>query len=161
MANRANLSGPGYAGCRATGVKLLRLHPVIALCLILGGVSACYWGVLKNGYVWDDRISFLDYPQLMSFEGLKNALLNPSLFFPANYYRPLTTIQLFMELRIAEREPWLLHAVSLLIHLANTALVFLLWRRLVGRFGGVSGNSETHPAVPWFAAAIYGFHPAL
>ena len=161
MANRASLSGSGYAGCRATDVKLLRLHPVIALCLILAGVSACYWGVLENGYVWDDRISFLDYPQLMSFEGLKNALLNPSLFFPANYYRPLTTIQLFMELRIAEREPWLLHAVSLLIHLANTALVFLLGRRLVVRFGALTGDGETSRTVPWFAAAIYGFHPAL
>src|SRR3970040_1758834 len=111
MANRANLSGPGYAGCTATGVKLLRLHPVIALCLILAGVSACYWGVLKNGYVWDDRISFLDYP-------------------------------LFMDPRIAEREPWLLHAVSLLIHLANTALVFLLGRRLVVRFGALTGDGE-------------------
>jgi hypothetical protein len=142
-------------------MKPIRFNPLIVLGLILAGVTACYWGVLENGYVWDDRISFVDYPQLMSWEGLKQGLSNPSLFFPANYYRPLTSIQLYMELRIAEREPWLLHAVSLLIHLANTALVFLLGRRLVTRFGAPGGNGEASRTIPWLAAAIYGFHPAL
>ncbi len=140
-------------------MKTLRFNPIITLCLILAGVTACYWGVLRNGYVWDDRISFLDYPQLMSWDGLKQALSNPGLFFPANYYRPLTTLHIFIELKIGGREPWVLHAVSLLIHLANTGLVFWLGRRLVVRFSPLIGDGGR--AIPWIAAALYGFHPAL
>ena len=140
-------------------MKTMRFNPIITLCLILAGVTACYWEVLRNGYVWDDRISFLDVPQLMSWEGLKQALSNPSLFFPANYYRPLTTIQIFIELKMGEREPWVLHAVNLLIHIANTGLVFWLGRRLVVKFAPQIGDGDR--AIPWLAAALYGFHPAL
>lgn len=136
-------------------MKPLRLPAPVGLALLLAGVAACYWGVLRNGFVWDDRITFLDIPQLMSWAGLKQALAHPSLFFPPNYYRPLTTILTAAELAAGGRAAWLLHADSLLIHLANTALVYWLARSLAARLA--PGGAR----LAWLAAALYGFHPAL
>jgi len=142
-------------------VKKIRLRPIVWLGLILAGVGVCYWEVLSNGWVWDDRILILDQPGFSSWERFRELLSNSDDRVPVNYYRPLTAIQIFFELQVGKRDPALLHAVSLLVHLANIAMVFLLARLLSARLGALSRDSVRGRAVPWLAAAIYGIHPAL
>lgn len=62
-------------------------------------------------------------------------------------YRPLTALSLAFDWRLAHAAPGWFHAVNALWHAAATALVFVLARSLLGRWGGAA------------AAAVFAVHP--
>ncbi len=114
------------------------------LCL---AVVVIYWPVLNYPFVnYDDRTFVVDNPAVQ--QGLSGASLRwafSSLFI---YWQPLTWISYMLDHSFYGLNPRGYHATNLLLHLANTMLVFVVFNRMTGRF--------------WSAAVIaaaFGLHP--
>ena len=108
----------------------------VGLCAVLS-----YLNILANDFALDDfgllneavrqgRWNFLatsDY--WAGFEGLRSGL-----------YRPLTTLLLAGEFRLWGENPVLFHASNIVVHTANSVLVYMLVLRLGGKtVGGLAG----------------------
>ncbi|MDA0577016.1 MAG: tetratricopeptide repeat protein [Verrucomicrobia bacterium] len=84
-------------------------------------------------------------------------------------YHPLTLVSLGLTFRLADFNPWLHHAVNVLLHLTNTALVYALVRRLLQPPAPPPGSASPAPhsvehessslVAAALAAAIFGLHP--
>ena len=124
-----------------------RLRLLIAVGLLII-TTAAYAPVLWNDFINfdDDRYTY-DNPQVMdglSLSGLRWAFTST---WNANWH-PLTWISHMLDCEIYGLKPWGHHLTSLLIHLANVVLLFVLLTRLTG--------------LPWrsaFVAALFGVHP--
>ena len=86
-----------------------------------------YLPSLDNGFInWDDNSYVTENP----------AIAQPSLHdltVPVGgNYHPLTMVSLMLNYRLSGLNPASYHWLNLLIHLANTALVFVFIRRLSG-----------------------------
>jgi hypothetical protein len=118
----------------------------LAFTLVVAAVSLAYLPAILDGlgFVSDD---FMILQRLRQGDGLRSA----SSFFGLpyyDYYRPLGFLSFAAGWSIWQDWPVGYHAASLLLHLLNTLLVFMLARRLVGM----------RPAV--LAAAVFGLHIA-
>lgn len=90
-----------------------------------------YAGSLWNGFVWDDDIVILGNPLLKGgvldlFAGIdagRSGDLTP-------YYRPLTLLSFLVEGRLHGFNPYLVRLVNVLLHAANSFLVYRLARTL-------------------------------
>lgn len=94
----------------------------IAVAASLAAVSICYANALANGFVFDDQGHVLSDVSLRSLSSL-------SKFLPASY-RPIRDISYALDFAVWGARPFGFHLTSVLIHLANTLLVFALIRRL-------------------------------
>lgn len=127
------------------------------LAAALAAALAAYWPVLGARLVWDDAI--VHTRQMPYVTGFAEALF-PSSGIPglsSLYYRPLVFLSYLADHRLAallgspgaDPAAWL-HATNLALHLAATALVFLLARRLLPSGGDFA---------PLGAALLFGLHP--
>jgi tetratricopeptide (TPR) repeat protein len=118
-------------------------------------VAAVFAPALRGELVYDDLLVVARNPALASPAALLDSLVEPYWTFAerssshvVGYWRPLTTLALFAGRWIGDGAPHGFHAVSLALHLAATALVFHLARRLT--------------ASAWAslaAALLFGLHP--
>jgi hypothetical protein len=133
------------------GCQLALLAGLVVLVI----VAATYWPVLHAGFVWDDVIDFQGKAWLTQGDAWKHYIWKDFNYW-TNYFRPLVVGLFTIELRVFGVEPGPMHAVSLLIHLINTALVGVLAWRLA---------TSAWTRARWIAAAvpmlIYGIHPVL
>jgi tetratricopeptide (TPR) repeat protein len=128
----------------------------LGLCVVAGIVAAVYWPVLHAGFVWLDKLYFRDSAALRIGDDWAHLLF--SRFFDwDNYFRPLVVALFALEVRWSDANPVPMHAISLGLHLSNTALVGLLADRLQRDSPGLTG---VKPAT-CLAALAYGLHPAL
>jgi len=95
---------------------------------------------------WDDEGYVLSNPYLgeLSWDGLR-ALF--SSYYKGNYH-PLSMLSLSVDHRLGGLSPRVYHATNLVLHLANTLLVFTLARRLLRSLPG-----------GFIAALLFGVHP--
>jgi len=106
-------------------------------------LSPSLWGEFTN---WDDQLHVLENPSVL--------LLNPkailAIFQSAvnEIYIPLTTLSFAVEHHFFGFNPFVYHLDNLLLHLAVTALIFLLGLRM--------GLKERGAAA---AALLFGIHP--
>jgi len=105
----------------------------------------CLWPALKNGFVnWDDE-----------YYVVSNALLRGPQWIGiftqpvVSNYHPLTVLSLAANYAISGTEPWSYVLFNLLLHLANTALVFWFAYLL----------SDKKRWVALFTALLFGIHP--
>jgi len=117
----------------------------------LGGVLAltalAYSSSLGNGLTnWDDDGYVIGNPLLgrPTWDAIQLAFTS---YWKGNYH-PLTMLSLTLDDAISGGSVRMHHAVSLLLHLANTALVALFVERLLGR-----------SALAAVSAALFGLHP--
>ncbi|MEZ5331332.1 MAG: hypothetical protein R2991_04615 [Thermoanaerobaculia bacterium] len=68
--------------------------------------------------------------------------------------RPVTLLTFAANLRLGGTQPVGFHAVNIALHLANTALVYLLIRR-----PGVEGRPPARPRTAAAGAAVFLLHP--
>lgn len=109
-----------------------RPRPRVAWPLWLAGILAltflAYLPSLGNGFTnWDDPVYVLDNP-LVRHPGFGAVLTTPV----SGNYHPITIWSLALNYRLSGLHPASYHWLSLLLHLANTALVFLFIRQLTG-----------------------------
>jgi tetratricopeptide (TPR) repeat protein len=119
--------------------------PWIWLVLILAVTFVVYLPCLDNGFTeWDDNYYVTENPQLANPD-FWTVLTKPAV----GNWHPLTMWSLSLNYRIGGLDPASYHWLNLLLHLANTALVFVfVWRLSRKRF--------------WTSAAtslFFGIHP--
>ncbi len=132
---------------------------MLLICLFLAlSTLAVYWPVTGHGFVnYDDTdyVTANPYVQAgLSAEGLAWVWRSEV----ARNWHPLTMLSHMLDCQLHGLRPWGHHLTSLLFHIANTVLLFLLLRKLTGavwRSGFVAALFALHPlhveSVAWIA----------
>ena len=126
--------------------KLLGLLLVVSLTLVAHAPG------LRGDFVrWDDNTHITQNPVIreINLHNLRVMFTEPV----AKLYCPLTWLSFAVDCRIWGRDPFGYHLTNLLLHLGNTALVFVLIHRLL------RDRLATALPVALLAAAIFGVHP--
>src|SRR5690349_20614376 len=97
---------------------------IVAVAVVVVFVLACYANSLGNGFVFDDKSIILDNRLLRSLANLPH-LLTAS-------YRPLRDVSHALDFALWGERAAGFHLTNILIHLANSLLVFALVRRMMG-----------------------------
>ena len=119
------------------------IWPSLVSILILTGVS--FLPMLANGFTnWDDDI-YVTGNHLLRGPDWNAIFTGPS----ASNYHPLTILTLAFNYAISGTDPFSYHLINWLLHILNTALVFLFIYRISAR--------KTYVAA--FCAVIFGVHP--
>ncbi len=125
------------------------IRQTIFVVIILSAVTvAAYWGVLDHQFInYDEPDYVTDNPHVVT--GL--TLANVTWAFGAGYagnWHPLTWVSHMLDCQLYGLKPFGHHLTNLLLHAANTVLLFLFLRRTTG--------------APWcstFGAALFALHP--
>jgi hypothetical protein len=119
------------------------------LAAILVAVVAVYSGTLNDWFTSDD-FYFLAAAKENSASTYFWAALDPyrAQLLPQGLYRPLSLLNFLWLYRLFGLHPWGYHAVAIIVHAVNVALLWLVAYRLTRR-----------PAVAHLAAVIFGLHP--
>ena len=112
----------------------------LGLLVVVPYLPAMLWG----GFVWDDRIITNAEP-VQEVSGLWQIWFSPSAIGEGHYW-PIVYTTFWLEHKLWGYDPAGYHVVNVLLHLANTLLLWHLLRRL---------------AVPgaWVVAAVFAVHP--
>ena len=117
--------------------------PILALGVL---VVVCYLpAMLWGGFVWDDSI-LIDAKPVQDVSGLWQIWFSPSAIEGEGHYWPLVYTTFWLEHKLWGFDPTGYHIVNVLLHLANTLLLWHLMRRL-----SVPGA--------WVVAAVFAVHP--
>jgi tetratricopeptide (TPR) repeat protein len=121
------------------GARWIWLFGILALTFVV------YQPSLDNDFTnWDDS-EYVNTQRLLAHPNLHDILTTPVL----GNYHPVTMLSLALNYQISLLRPASFHSLSLLLHLANTALTFLFIRKLVG--GGLWA--------PVVTSLFFGIHP--
>jgi protein O-mannosyl-transferase len=117
--------------------------------LLLLGTMAVYWPATRCDYVNLDDPEFLTenlhVQGGLNWKGVKWAFCNTE---QAGYWAPLMWLSHMLAWQLFGMNAWGHHLVNVLLHAANTALVFLVFRRL---------TRATWRSL--MVAALFGWHP--
>jgi len=130
-------------------------YRAIYLWLLVLATLLAYLPLFNNQLVgWDDA-SYIQFNPPIRGLGLTN-LKWMFTNFHAGYWIPLTWFSLALDFSIARLEPWIYHLDNLLLHCANTALVFIIGFKFLN-----VGPNKDQRAVPiaFGAALLFGLHP--
>jgi tetratricopeptide (TPR) repeat protein len=134
-----------------------RLILLICLALVLG-IVATYGPVISYDFVnYDDPSYVTDNPYVQgAFTPQK--LVWAFTTFHTGYWHPLTWLSIMLDCQLYGVHPGGLHLTNLLLHIANTLLLFLVLRKMTGsiwRSGVVAALFAWHPlhveSVAWIA----------
>ncbi|HEY3129952.1 MAG TPA: tetratricopeptide repeat protein [Acidobacteriota bacterium] len=131
------------------GSDFLRRHArlLISLALILA-TTAAYWRTFQNGFVlYDDKGYVTENPHVQEGITPKTLLWALTTTHAANWH-PLTWMSHMVDCRLFGLNPRGHHLTSLLLHLANTVLLFLALSLMTGAL---------LPSA--FVAALFALHP--
>jgi tetratricopeptide (TPR) repeat protein len=134
--NRLSLT-PGDQGSR---IRLI----LSALGIVLLTVFV-YLHAISNGFIWDDDDYVTANQLLRSAHGLFQIWFRPTIL--PQYY-PLVHTSFWIEYHLWGLHPAGFHATNVLLHAANSLLLWALLRRL--RVPGA-----------WLAGALFGVHPVM
>ena len=132
----SDLTGPGSEGARQRRAAAAALGVMVV---------AAYFPAFLAGFVWDDRI-FTGTPLVRDWPGLWRIWFSPAEIENEAHYWPLLYTTFWLEHKLWGYAPAGYHIVNVLLHFANTLLLWRLLARL---------------AVPgaWVAAAVFAVHP--
>jgi tetratricopeptide (TPR) repeat protein len=134
------------------------LPHVVALTVL---AIALYANGIGNGFVGDDQIQLLKNPLVTSIDNIPRILGSSVWSFlgiRGNYYRPLQFLIYLLLYECAGFHAAAFHLFMVLLHAANTVLMYFLVRRLAkGRVAlGAAALFAVHPihteAIDWIAA---------
>lgn len=132
---------------RKGGGALSRLNTYAMLAIILLLAAAAFAPCLNNGFInLDDSSYITENPGIRGFSGT-NITSWFTGFHKGNYY-PLVLLTYALEYQVQGPDPFVFHALSLVIHLINCGLGFWLLLRLTGK-----------RELSFIAAAIWAVHP--
>ena len=121
--------------------------------LLLAATLAAFLPLLDNGFVnWDDQYALTGNDRLAAPGVLSWAFITTLM----GHYQPLSWLAWSGVTSLFGVNPLAFHAASLLGHLVNTALVYLLSARLTGSSGLEGG---TRRIAAFAAAIVFAVHP--
>jgi tetratricopeptide (TPR) repeat protein len=103
-------------------------------------VFICYANSMGNDFVFDDQYLVLIYSRPRSFSHLLEMLIDS--------YRPVRNLSYILDFAVWGANPFGFHLTNVLIHAANTVLVFFLIRRFT-----------VSSIIPALTALIFAVHP--
>jgi tetratricopeptide (TPR) repeat protein len=119
----------------------------IGLCLILI-ILAAFWQVRNNEFInLDDDLYVTDNPHIKEGLTLGGVLWAFTTVY-SGHWHPITWLSHMLDYNLYGLNPGGHHVTSLIFHIANTLLLFLLFQRMTGK--------------PWrssFLAALFAVHP--
>ncbi len=124
-----------------------KLKLALSACLIFIIVLAAFFPLLKNNFVnWDDNMYVTENTVItsLSLNNIKDIFTS----FHMGNYHPITMLFYSFEYRLFKLNPFGYHLTSLLLHLSNCFLAFLLILLLTGRL-----------PVALLTAIFWGIHP--
>lgn len=147
----------------------------LSLLLVVIALSAgTYINTVHNGFIIDDHFLIEKNPWITSFKNLPAIFTSDVHAFktenPAtDYYRPILFTVYTLEYLLFGLKPWGWHLVNVLLHTANSVLVFLIASYLSGAGGRKAKNTHesregalkpVNPnAFPLISALIFAVHP--
>jgi tetratricopeptide (TPR) repeat protein len=121
---------------------------LVAVFLALATIGL-YWPAMRCDFItYDDPDYVTANPHIqagLNWEGIKWAFVNTQ---QAGYWAPLMWLSHELACQLFGLNPWGHHLINVLLHAANTALVFLVFRRMTGAV--------------WrslMLATLFGWHP--
>ncbi len=131
-------------------VALLRLAgcPASVCALLFVATLGAFWPAIHAGFVnYDDPVYITANSHVQSgltWESICWAFAN----LEAGFWHPLTWLSLLLDFQLFGQHPGGYHLTSLLLHAANTVLLFLVFQRLTGAVWRSA-----------FVAALFALHP--
>ncbi len=134
----------------STAVTVRSRCPVWLMAVLLVLLTiAVYWPATRCGFInFDDDLYVYQNAHLqsgLSWEAVKWAFRNTE---QAEYWAPLMWLSHIVGWQLFGMNPWGHHLINVLLHAANTALVFLVFRRMTGATWRTAA-----------LAALFGLHP--
>lgn len=126
-----------------------RLRAAFIACLILTLVTvAAYWQLSECDFVgFDDYEQLVDNPYL--HEGITAKTIAWAFSFEsATYWHPLTWLSHMLGFKIFGFEPGMQHLINLFLHIANTLMLFFVFKRMTGALWQSA-----------FVAGLFALHP--
>jgi tetratricopeptide (TPR) repeat protein len=129
--------------------RAYRFHEDLLICISLAGIiSAVYWQVGSHGFInFDDHLYVSDNPMVksgLSWEGVKWAFG----FTGRAYWHPLTWLSHMLDCQLFGTDPGMHHLMNMLLHMANSLLLYAALRFMTGSFGSSA-----------FVAFLFALHP--
>src|SRR5580765_5184586 len=122
---------------------------IAVLALLCLTTTTVFWPLTRYDFVnFDDPMYVANEPRIsegMSWGNIRWALTDPH---PAENWQPITTLSYVMDSQVFGPQAFGHHLTNLLIHLANTALLFLILDWLTGLFWRstvIAGLFALHP----------------
>jgi hypothetical protein len=137
----------GEAFSKMTATRWLPVALLVFVCIVV------YLNSLSNGFVFDD------YAVIIENKYLKLPGINFASFFNHSYfniaggeasYRPLATLSYYLTYAIAGLNPFFYHLLSVILHMVNVVLVYLLFNLIL-----------KHRFAALIAGLLFACHPAL
>jgi tetratricopeptide (TPR) repeat protein len=149
MKKKAKIKTKGKTNQPAIKIENLKSARDNSFSLWLPGVlvitGICLFPMLNNGFTnWDDDVYVINN-LIIKAPDWKAIFTGPS----AYNYHPLTMLTLAFNYAISGMDPFSYHLVNWLLHILNTALVFLFIYKISGRKLFVAA----------FTSLIFGIHP--
>ena len=119
-------------------------------------VPLAYWPAFSAGFIWDDVGFIVEDTQVSSWAGLLNIWFRPQSLVEFHYW-PVLYSTFWLEHKLWGFNPLGFHLTNILLHAANTLLLWNLLRRHLLR-GDLLGRVAAPGA--WLVAAIFAVHPA-
>ncbi len=126
--------------------------------LILVTLGA-YFKIFHAEFVYDDFGFIVNNKDIQSFKPFSKFFLSPDIFTGSNYaaenvggknWRPISSLVFAIEYRFFGPNPFGFHLISILLHLINTVLVYLLITKITSRKG-----------IALATASLWALHPTL
>lgn len=115
---------------------------VLGLALL---IVISYWPALAGGFVWDD-VAFSEEKTIHQWSGLWKIWFAPSAIGNEGHYWPITYTTFWLEHKLWGLEPLGYHLVNVLLHVANTVLLWrLMLRFLVPGALAIAALFAVHP----------------
>lgn len=113
----------------------MSVRPGLVLVIVLTVVVGIYASCIGGEFVWDDHFLIVGATDVTTPKPIGSYFTTP--FWVSNeqtaetrnFYRPLTTLSYVFDYALHGNNPAGFHLTNILIHLANTSLLFLLLRR--------------------------------
>jgi protein O-mannosyl-transferase len=123
------------------GTKDRRWLPYVLAAAAALMAALVYLNALNNPFIYDDhRVIFENY-SIRSLSNIRALLLN-------DVFRPIVNISYALDYARSGLTPFGYHLTSLLLHMANVVLLFVLMRVLAGDVRAMHGMAATDPVQP-------------
>jgi Tfp pilus assembly protein PilF len=133
----------------AAAPRRTRRRDVAAIAVLVVAAGIVYADSLRGAFVFDDRYTIVANPALGDLSDLRSVLLGVQ--GSPSGGRPLTSLSLDLNARLAGRRPVAFHAVNIGIHLAAGIALFALLRLALLR---AAPGSPLHDAAHRIALAV-------